>query len=323
MVESDVLRVKRIIQTYLLLWWVASPASGQPRVLELLATLPGSVAVVHADGTLAGLANGNELTVLDLSDPSAPAKRGTLTLSDRIWDLVVDGELAYIANGFAGFVVVDLADPDAPVVRGAYEVVSQGQTVSVSMAGNLVLTTNNQTGLNVFDVSNAADPQLLSSWLTGGYSRDVVGMGTFGLVADQPDGLHVIDISDPSDPLEASIHFAEDETTQLVAVAGATAYIVDGGSARVEIIDLGDPQAPARAGTYQAPGRVASVAAAGTALYLALGRDGLVSVDMTDPAAPRVAASSDTPGTARVVALVDDLVLVGTGDALLVLRARP
>ena len=37
---------------------------------------------------------------------------------------------------------------------------------------------------------------------------------------------------------------------------------------------------------------------------------------------PRVSASSDTPGTARVVALVDDLVLVADGDALLVLGER-
>lgn len=311
-----------VIHTCLLLWG-APPAVGQPRSVEPLATVPGPVAVVHADGALAVLANGNELTVLDLTDPGAPAKRGTLTLSDQIWDLVVDGERAYVANGFVGFVVVDLADPDAPVVRGTYEVVSQGQTVSVSMAGQLALTTNNQTGLNVFDVSNPAVPRLLGSWLTGGYSRDVAGTAGFGLVADQPDGLHVIDISDPDNPLEASIHFAKDETTQLVAAAGATAYIVDGGSATIEIVDLGNPTTPVLAGTYQAPGRVANLAAQGAALYLALGRGGLAIVDVSDPSAPRISASYDTPGDARVVAIVDDLVLVADGNALLVLRVRP
>ncbi len=95
-----------VIHTCLLLWG-APPAVGQPRSVEPLATVPGPVAVVHADGALAVLANGNELTVLDLTDPGAPAKRGTLTLSDQIWDLVVDGERAYVANGFVGFVVAD------------------------------------------------------------------------------------------------------------------------------------------------------------------------------------------------------------------------
>ena len=182
---------------------LAPAVLAQTASFDLLATVPGPVAVVHADAPLAVLASADTLRVLDLSVPDDPAARGALTLTDQIWDVFVDGDRVYVANGFVGLVVVDLSDPDAPAVLGSYEVVSQGQTVSVAMAGELVLTTNNQTGLNAFDVSDPAAPRLLSSWLTGGYSRDVAGMGHLGLVADQPDGLHVIDLSDPTDPLEA------------------------------------------------------------------------------------------------------------------------
>ena len=260
--------------------------------------------------------------MLDLTTPESPVTRGSLTLTDRIWDLVVDGDYAYVANSFVGLVVVDLANPDLPVVRGSYEVVSQGQTVSVALADNVVLTTNNQTGLNAFDVSDPASPRLMSEWLTGGYSRDVAGLGSLALVADQPDGLWVVDVSDPSDPVDASTHFADGETTQLVASSTdtATAFIVDGATSTVEIVDLSDPTAASLAGTYDSPLRVMNAAAAGASLFLAHGRDGLSIVDVSDPSTARLAATYDTPGTARSIALLDDLVLVADGDALLVLR---
>ena len=107
-----------------------------------------------------------------------------------------------------------------------------------------------------------------------------------------------------------------------MAVGRRCAYIVDAGSAIVEIIDLGNPTTPVRAGTYKAPGRGRERNGGKHPLYLALGRGGLAIVDMSDPAAPRISASHDTPGNARVVAVADDLLLVADSDALLVLRER-
>ena len=298
----------------------AHPATGQP-ILSEVASLPLSAAVVHADGTLAVAASGDILTVVDLSDPAQPSIQAQLELTDRIWDAVVDGDRAYLANGFVGLVVVDLADPGQPRVAGSYEVVSQGQTVSVAMAGALVLTANNQTGLNVFDVSDPSSPTMLSEWLTGGYSRDVIGLPGLGLVADQPDGLHVVGIDMPEAPEETSIHFAEGETTQLVTVAPATrtAFIADGATTLVEIVDLADPATPERVGTYEPSGRVVQLTARGEQLYLAHGRGGLSVVSVADPANPTVVATYPAP--TRAVALVDDLVLAAGADTLTVLRA--
>ena len=302
---------------------LAPAIRAQTASIDLLATVPGPVTVVHADAPLAVLASNDTLRVLDLSVPGNPTLRGTLTLTDQIWDVALSADRAYVANGFVGLVVVDLRDPDAPAVQGSYEVVSRGQTVSVAMAGELVLTTNNQTGLNAFDVSDPAAPRLLSSWLTGGYSRDVAGMGHLGLVADQPDGLHVIDLTDPTDPLEAAVHFADGETTQLVTAssAAATAFIVDAATSIVEIVDLATPEAAARVGAYQAPGRISHLAVDDTTLFLTLARQGLAVVDVSDPAAPALIATYDSPGDARGVALAGDVILVADGEALLVLQA--
>ena len=305
--------------TWLGLLLLTTPAAAQS-TLTPVATLPLTAAVVHADGPLGVAGNGSTLTALDLSDLTEPRVRGQLELTDRVWDVVVDGDRAYLANGFIGLVVVTLDDPDQPQVAGSYEVVSQGQTVSVAMAGQLVLTTNNQTGLNVFDVSKPTMPVMLSEWLTGGYSRDVIGLPGLGLVADQPDGLHVVGIDAPADPQETSIHFAEGETTQLVTVAPATrtAFIADGATALVEIVNLTNAAAPARVGSYQPAGRVVQLTARDDLLYLAQGRGGLTVIDVADPSHPFVVASHSAP--TRTVALVDDIVLAAGADTLTLFR---
>lgn len=95
----------------------------QPGTVEHVA---GVAIVVHAAGSLAVTADGNTLKVLDLSTPESPVTRGTLTVTDRIWDLVID--------------------PDAPTVRGSYEVVSQGQTVSIALADGELLAGRGRDG---------------------------------------------------------------------------------------------------------------------------------------------------------------------------------
>ena len=98
----------------------------QPGTVEHVATVAGGAVVVHAAGSLAVTADGNTLKVLDLSTPESPVTRGTLTVTDRIWDLVVD--------------------PGAPTVRGSYEVVSQGQTVSIALADGELLAGRGRDG---------------------------------------------------------------------------------------------------------------------------------------------------------------------------------
>ena len=92
----------------------------------LTVTLQGSVgggmasrAVdVDVDGNLAWLGTGLGLTVLDLSDAASPAPIARLDLPGMPYDIVRQGDRAYVALHEAGLAVLDLADPRRPRLTG-------------------------------------------------------------------------------------------------------------------------------------------------------------------------------------------------------------
>ncbi|NMC71215.1 MAG: hypothetical protein GYA57_14280 [Myxococcales bacterium] len=84
-----------------------------------------------------------------------------------------------------------------------------------------------------------------------------------------------------------------------VALDGTRAYVA--GSARLEIVDVSTPSAPAGAGALRLPGRARDVQLAGTLAYVAADA-GLAIVDVSNPARPRELARVPVCGSARRVA---------------------
>ena len=298
-------------------------STSAPQSLTLVGSVAVPATVVSVNEGYAYVASNTELSIIDVRDPSNPTVRGSLSLSEQIWDITVIGTHAYIANNFVGLQVVDVADPEAPTVVGTYANPSHGQTVTVSTVRDHVVTTNNQTGLDVIDVSDPTNPRVVGSFLTGGYSRQVVGVGRLALVADQPDGLYVIAVCDQGEPVELAVHFSEGEaTTQVSVVAGGTqAQIVDA-TGLIEFVDLTDPTTPTRIATMRPAGPAVASTTADTTMYLSLARAGVQMIDVGEPRAPVESPVFDTPGDARMVAVSDDLVFVADTEALVILRRQ-
>jgi len=55
------------------------------------------------------------LSIVDMSDPTAPVEVGYLEFRGYVNDIFVSGGLAYIANGRSGLRIVDVSEPTTPV----------------------------------------------------------------------------------------------------------------------------------------------------------------------------------------------------------------
>lgn len=101
-------------------WLVAAEAAG-PLTLEASISL-GSRAhdlvldLGRPDGDFAHVATDLGLTVVDISDPTAPAARGSVSLGGKSFGITRQGSLVFVANQTTGLRVVDVTNPDAPVV---------------------------------------------------------------------------------------------------------------------------------------------------------------------------------------------------------------
>jgi parallel beta-helix repeat protein len=94
----------------------------------------------------------NRFTVLDLTTPLTPRRRGTVRVRDEVpiavaSPIAVAGRFAYLVESAAGLQAIDISNPDAPLLVGRIDTPSQ--TLNVVTAGSLLYVTDLIFGLQV------------------------------------------------------------------------------------------------------------------------------------------------------------------------------
>ena len=64
---------------------LAAPAAAQTRTLDAVGFIPGPATTVHVHDSIAYVSDGPTLRLVDVSDPAAPAERGTYTFPQNIY----------------------------------------------------------------------------------------------------------------------------------------------------------------------------------------------------------------------------------------------
>lgn len=80
-----------------------------------------NIGTVAVDGTKGAINEGTSLRVVDLSNPTSPAFRGSLALGTVPTGLFVAGNYAYVAGYTGPFSVVNIANMDAPSISGSID----------------------------------------------------------------------------------------------------------------------------------------------------------------------------------------------------------
>jgi len=165
-------------------------------------SLSGRVRDVEVIGGLAYVANGSEgLSIIDVSDPVAPAVVGALDSPGYSQDVEVAGTFAYVAasdfDGAGGLRIVDVSDPSAPVEMAIFG----SSFVRIAVSDGLAYVTEPSSGLRIVDVSNPASPVELGAVDVSGFVVDVDVAGSFAyLTIDDSSGTSGVDIIDVSNP---------------------------------------------------------------------------------------------------------------------------
>jgi len=126
--------------------------------------------------------------------------------------------------------------------------------------------------------------------------------------------LLVVDISNPSDPQLATVHGAEGQSFEGMAIKDGYLYAARHGDG-LEILDLADPAAPATVAEIPTLVHSWDVAFQDDVVYVADGAGGLAVIDATNPGAPLHLLSVPTPGSAVDVCVSNGLALVALGSA--------
>jgi len=303
--------------------------------------LPGNAWAVHVSGNLAYVANGaSGVQIIDVSDPNSPALRSSYNPVGEVWSVFVSGNLAYVA-GQAGLGIVDVSDPTSPTLRSLSSEVSWAGVVFVSGNMAYVGRSGMPNYLTIVDVSDPSSPTSCGSYefdterpFDFYVSNGLAYLAYVGWPYAQ---LEIIDVGNPWQPrlvgsctlpdwddvgvsVSGGFAYVAGPGLSIIAVeqrfvgsydtpghagglflSGTLAYVADGTTGGLQIIDITNPTSPTLWGSCDTPGGARAVAVSNGLACVADGPAGLQIIDVGNPSLPTLRGSYQEPGEAEDV----------------------
>lgn len=201
---------------------ITNPAAPAP-IGGTVTAAEGHYAWVNDDATFAYQTNtfGGTTHVVDISNPSAPVRRGWYW--DGHWNehapLVGRGNYLYIPIAEKHINIVDVSNPDQPVKTGQFPVITPGGILyqpRIALLGNYayvmsfhsaLASGNARRSLSIYNISNPASPVALSTLplpntpLDSGNTPQLFVRGNYVYMMDAEERrFTVVNVSNPSSP---------------------------------------------------------------------------------------------------------------------------
>jgi hypothetical protein len=201
------------------------------------------------------------LKILDVSDPGNPTELGSLDLPEGN-DVVVDGDIAYVACQGRGLYIVDIADRTNPKLLSSVD--PPGETYRIAYKNDIIYATTEWYGFSVIDVADKRNPVIVQNYeLEGTYRGIEIYENTLFLCATN-DGLAMYQIE--PDITYIGSYDEEGHAEDLMVIDGI-AYVANRYSG-VYFLDVTDPNAPSLIGELQTR-RAADIFVNDTYIYVA------------------------------------------------------
>jgi hypothetical protein len=267
------------------------------------------VAVAGGYAYLAGGSSTPSLMIIDVSNPLAPATKGTWDVYSHgggVYHLAVSGNQAFVPEQRYGLNIVNVANANSPFPVGYCNTPSR--LLSVTLSGNYAYVSTDYTGFWTVDVTIPASPIAMSQFSNNAY--DAVVSGNYAYLTTYF-GLQTVRISNPSSPFLMSTYVGGSGSGARVAISGNYVYYAQ------QILNVTNPSAPVLTGSH-VYGLVTAVA--GTHAYACAGSAGINIIDVSNPASPILAGNYNTPGTAFDVVVSGNLAYVADSNSLQIIN---
>ncbi len=297
--------------------------------------LSATAGVLASAGQYAYVVDGQELRVVDVTNPAAPIVVGSHTFelnedcnSHFISDIAVSDEYAYLTITNSGLHILNVSQPTFLHETGFLSISAR----QIAVAGGYAYMVDGLDGLHVANIAHPSAPTEISSlqFQAGSASLKALSVAAAGKYvyvgadfgsdagAFIPSRLHIVDASNPAQPHEVGSLDAPDLVLD-IAVAGNYAYLATALSG-LQIVDISNQTAPVEVGGIYTDDWATSVAVDGKYAYITVRDIGLIAIDITNPMAPVQIDVYNTPNAATAVAAADGMIYANNGGGLAILH---
>jgi len=169
--------------------------------------------IFQADGHLYVVgAGGDNIHVLDLSNPAQPVKVGGWN-GEYIHEVYVRGDYAYGCGiSSSTMYIIDISDKTNPTTVVSWNYLGSAHACWLTEDGNFLITADEMTGghIKIWDISDFNNINMVSEWMADdGFEESVHNVfvrDNYIYASHYVLGLQVIDVSDPYNPVTAGYY---------------------------------------------------------------------------------------------------------------------
>ena len=164
----------------------------------------------------------NGLTIGSATQSEFKLKKiGEIDTNGQIMDIVVENNIAFIADDSNGFFIYNVSDSSNPIEL--YHDSSTGKANGIDIVGDLAFLGILFGGLKIYDISSLTSPILIGNYEDPGAIVDVHVMDNIACLSDHGSpqsgsgGIKLINVSDPSNPFRITTFFGGGKPSNLFA----------------------------------------------------------------------------------------------------------
>jgi hypothetical protein len=167
-------------------------------------------------------AHDHGVEILDVSNPRMLIHRAVVQTGNA-FDLAINGDYLFVADGAAGLSVVDVSDPLAPKLLATKPTSNLAQDIVLDDQYAFVAV--GSSGMDVFDINTPAAPKFVTNYYVDGFTNHLNISNGRAFLANW-ETVEIVDISNPAQPdLVATQHAFQ--RAMAIATAGDYFYVGD------------------------------------------------------------------------------------------------
>jgi hypothetical protein len=201
--------------------------------------------------------------------------------------VVLQGNYAYINEG-SRLAILDISNPEIPILIAKSGLLPAVIT-AIAVSGNYAFVA--AQGLNVFDVSDPANPELVFQANTPWTVRNLSISGNYIFLANLGAGLMILDVSEPTTPVQVSVYDPHGRINDVITI-NSHSFLVDENYG-LRVLDISDIAHPVQVGSCELIQEMYALAVAGSYAYVS-GHYSMVIIDISVPSSPTVIAIIST-----------------------------